>query len=150
MRERKSLQLGLAFRDVTSSGVFLFSLLIASDNSLEKGDELDRKKNEWVDDAARTREKEGRDVERRDDDEEHRVWSYFAGRNFYGASSTTSGLSTGTCGIFRFSHARLVKPRAVIKSHGEIAASSRCLSPMCFHYCGQESSADESLQSRHR
>lgn len=44
---------------MTSFDVFLFGLLIASDNSLEKGDEWTRKKNECVDEAARAREKEG-------------------------------------------------------------------------------------------
>lgn len=141
MRERKSLcatRIGLTFQDMTSFGVFLFGLLIASDNSLEKGDELDREKNEWVDDAARVREKEGRDVVRRDNDGQHQVWSYFAGRNFYGAPSTTSRRER----VEFLDSAMLVKPRAVIKSHGKIVASSHCVSPMYFHYCGQEPSTD--------
>lgn len=44
--EVSTTRVGLTFRGVTSFGVFLFGLLIVSDNSLEKGDELDRKKNE--------------------------------------------------------------------------------------------------------
>jgi len=88
-------------QDVTSFDVFLFGLLIASDNSLEKGDEWTRKKNECVDEAARER----RTNRAESDNRRRRLWSYFAERNFYGTPSTTSELTAGTCGIFRFNHA---------------------------------------------
>lgn len=53
------ISVGLTFRNVTSSNVFLFSLLIALDNSLEKGDEwTERGTNGWMRRRERWREKE--------------------------------------------------------------------------------------------
>lgn len=96
------ISVGLTFRDVTSSGVFLFGLLIASDNSLEKGDEWTERGTNGrmrgrgpITSRVETRATTTGNVEFGHTSPEE----IFMGPPRLQSPSTTGGI---TCGIFRF------------------------------------------------